>query len=159
MSMHNRSIGTPLENLLPRLDKARKTGPDRWLARCPGPAHHRGDKHPSLAITEKPGGHVLMFCPVCQDTAAILDAVGLTFSDLYPPKTDEPMIKGERRPFAAIDLFRAVAFETTVVLLAARDMLEAGDLVLGDEGFTRLEQAHDRIQSALSLAMGGTRHG
>ena len=148
------------EVLLSRLDKVRQTGPDRWLARCPGPAHHRGDKHPSLNISEKPDGCVLMHCPVCQDNAAILAAVGLEFSDLYPPRPPtDTFLPPERRPFPALDILRSLAFEATIVLCAAADMLNAGDLVLGHDGFDRLRLAHDRIQSALTLVEGVRRHG
>lgn len=149
-----------IENLLSLLNQVRQTGPDRWRARCPGPGHARGDRHPSLNLRELADGRVLLHCPVCQDTPAILAAVGLTLSDLYPPRpATETCIKPERRPFPAADIFKSLAFEATIVLCAAADMLNAGDLVLGQDGFDRLALAHDRIQSALSLAEGGYRHG
>lgn len=140
--------------LLDRLDKVRKTGPDRWLARCP--AHN--DRSPSLSIRETEDGRTLVHCFTGCPVENIIAAVGLEFSDLYPPRPLNHQIKPERQPFPATDILHALAFEATIVLLAARDMLEAGDLVLGSEGFDRLAQAQDRIQSALSL-IGGRRHG
>lgn len=142
-----------LENLLSRLDSPRQTGPDRWLARCP--AH--SDKSPSLSVRELPDGRVLVHCFTGCDTAAILTAIGMEFSDLYPPRPDT-CAKPERRPFPAIDVLKALTFEATVVLCVARDLLEAGDLVLGPDGFARLALAHERLASALSLASGGSRH-
>ena len=80
-------------------------------------------------------------------------AVGLEFSDLYPPRPPaDPHAKPERRPFPALDILKALAFEATIVRLAARDLLEAGDLVLGEAGFARLALASERIESALSYA-------
>ena len=144
-----------IENLLSRLDRPRQTGPDRWLACCPAHA----DKSPSLSIRELPDGRVLAHCFAGCDTAAILTAIGMEFSDLYPPRPDT-CAKPERRPFPAQDVLEALAFEVSIVLCAARDLLEAGDLVLGTEGFARLELAYQRIGSALSLAQGGyRRHG
>lgn len=143
-----------VETLLSRLDKPRQTGHGRWLARCPAHA----DKTPSLSIRELEDGRVLIHCfPGCAP-AAILAAVGLEFSDLFPeqPLTDRG--SPERRPFPAADVLKAIAFEATIVLLAARDLLEAGDLVLGEEGFQRLALACDRIQSALTVS-GVRRHG
>lgn len=148
------------EVLLSRLDKVRQTGPDRRLARCPGPNHAHGDRHPSLNISEKPDGRVLMHCPVCQDNSAILAAVGLEFSALFPPNSvTNCNLPPERRPFPALDILKSLAFEVTVVLSAAADMLNAGDLVLGHDGFDRLALAHERIQSALTLVEGVRRHG
>lgn len=148
-----------VETLLSRLDHVKQTGPDRWRARCPGPNHAQGDRHPSLNICETPDGRVLMTCPVCQDTPAILAALGLAFSDLFPPRPiTDSRVKPERRPFPALDVLKSLAFEATVVLCAAHDLLEAGDLVLGAEGFDRLRLAHDRIQTALTLVEGGRRH-
>lgn len=145
-----------LDTLLPRLDKPRQTGPGRWLARCPAHA----DKSPSLSIRELDDGRVLMHCFTGCPTADILAAVGLEFSDLFPPKPPaDPHAKPERRPFPALDILKALTFEVSIVTLAARDMLEAGDLVLGSAGFDRLALAHERVQSALTIAEGVNRHG
>lgn len=144
-----------IDDLLSWLDKVRPTGPGRWLARCP--AHN--DKSPSLAIRELADGRVLVHCFTGCSTADVLTAVGLKFSDLYPERIERHTVKPERRPFNAMDVLKALAFESTIVLLSARDMLQAGDLVLGSEGFDRLALAHERIQSGLSLAEGARRHG
>lgn len=142
-----------IEIVLSRLDRVKQTGPDRYLACCP--AHP--DKSPSLSLRELDDGRTLIHCFAGCETAAILSALGLEFSDLYPPS---PLgnVRPERRPFPALDVLKAVSFEATIVLCAARDMLDAGDLSLGVEGFARLKQAADRIESALSLAQGGLRH-
>ena len=143
-----------IDTLLSRLDKPRRTGPGRWLACCP--AHP--DKSPSLSIRELDDGRMLIHCFAGCSVGDIVAAVGLTFQDLFPD-TKEHRIPGERRPFNPMDVLKALAFESTVVLLAASDMIQVGDLVLGDDGFERLAQAHDRIQGALSLIDGERRYG
>lgn len=142
------------ESILSRLDRVRQTGQNTWLARCP--AHP--DRSPSLSVRELDDGCVLIHCFAGCDTAAILSAVGLEFADLFPPKSIDHA-KPQCRPFPALDALRALSLEVGVVLVAARDMLDAGDLVLGKEGFERLALAADRIQSGLALVRGSGRHG
>lgn len=57
---------------------ARPAGPGRWLARCP--AHD--DRRPSLGIAEGDGGRVLCHCWAGCDTAAVLAAIGMSWSDI-----------------------------------------------------------------------------
>lgn len=134
--------------LLSRLEGVRQSGPNRWLARCP--AHH--DKNPSLSVRELDDGRTLLHCFAGCDTAAVLAAVGLEFSDLYPPRpATTTFVKPERQPFNDLDVLKALAYEVEIVMLAAFRLVDAGDLVLGESDFTRLQLAHSRIQSALSL--------
>jgi len=70
----------PIDLLLGRLEGVRKTGPDKFMARCP--AHN--DQSPSLSIRETEDGKILLYCfPGCS-AQDVLDAIGLTFEDLYP---------------------------------------------------------------------------
>lgn len=74
----------PSERLLPLLEGVRRSG-DGWSARCP--AHD--DKHPSLSVRETADDTVLVRCHAGCETQAILDAVGLKFSDLFPERLSE----------------------------------------------------------------------
>jgi len=58
----------------------RKIGDGRWKARCP--AHK--DSDPSLSITAAGNGRVLLHDFGGCNTADVLAAVGLSFSDLFP---------------------------------------------------------------------------
>ena len=73
---------TPIDTLLPLLQKVRKTRFDRWIACCP--AHD--DKNPSLSIQEQDDGTLLIFCHAQCAPAHIMAAVGLELKDLYPQK-------------------------------------------------------------------------
>jgi hypothetical protein len=128
--------------LLFHLDKVRKTGAGRWIARCP--AHD--DKSPSLAIRELDDGRVLIHCFSGCAAADVLNAVGLDFEALFPerPVGDR---KPERRAFSAMDALRCLAFEGTVVLLAAQDASEGKALSAGD--IERLAIAIGRVNAAL----------
>lgn len=140
--------------LLSRLEKVRQTGAATWTACCPAHA----DKSPSLSIRELDDGRVLVHdfggCPVDD----VLAAVGLELSDLFPEKPITHA-KGERRPFPAADVLRALASEVCVVLLVAGDMMKFLDLLIAPEDYQRLELAVDRIQAGLNLINGGLRHG
>lgn len=77
--------GNPIDKLLSRLN-FRRTGDNRWMAHCPA---HR-DKDASLAIKETLNGTVLVKCFSGCETVDVLDAIGLTFKDLYPGEFSEP---------------------------------------------------------------------
>ena len=72
-----------LNDILPRLDKVRQVGSDRYMACCP--AHD--DKTPSMTITDT-GDKVLVHCFAGCSTAEIIDAMGAKWKDLYPEDTD-----------------------------------------------------------------------
>lgn len=66
--------------ILYRLDKVRRSGNGRWVARCP--AHE--DRSPSLSVKECLDGHTLIHCFAGCDYKDILAAIGLGPLDLYP---------------------------------------------------------------------------
>lgn len=132
-----------IDQLLSRLDGVKRTGKDRWLARCP--AHD--DKRASLSISELSDGRVLCHCFALCDVQSVLAAVGLEFDALFPEKLESTNFKKERRPFPASDVLRAIAFEALVVSMAALDM--AHGRTISEEGRNRLLLAHQRISGAL----------
>lgn len=68
----------PIERVLARVQHNGGPGPT-WSARCP--AHY--DDRPSLSITERPDGQVLIYCHALCDTDNVLEAIGLEYDDLY----------------------------------------------------------------------------
>jgi hypothetical protein len=138
-----------VDNLLSRLDKVRRSGPDNWMACCP--AHE--DKSASLSIRHDDDGKTLIHCFAGCSVHEVVGAIGLEISDLFPPGDHHG--KPERRPFPAVDVLRCVAFETLVVSAAAAALL-AGE-PFGPAERERLILAASRIQGALSAA--GVNHG
>ena len=134
-----------VENLLDHLEKVRQTGAGRWIARCP--AHD--DKGPSLSIRELEDGRVLLHCFAGCEVEAILDAVGMTFGDLFPPRPLGNCTHPERRPFPAADVLRCLAHESLVVASCVASML--GDAFTPADR-ERLVLAVARIQAALDVA-------
>ncbi len=135
------------DKLLSRLQRVKRTGPGKWIASCPT----REDKSPSLAIAEKDDGTILLHDFGGDSVEAILGAVGLSFSDLYPDKQDH-VAKPTRRPFNASDVLSLVAFESTVAVVVVSDVVHGKEIT--DQDFERLLVAAQRLGNAAEVCNG-----
>jgi hypothetical protein len=131
------------DTLLSCLEGVTRRGAGRWEARCPAHA----DKHPSLSIRELDDGRILAHCFAGCAVESVLAAVGLTLSDLYPPRALGCHCKPERRPFPAADVLRAISFEALLVATAAAHLSKGKPLSEVDRA--RLMVAHTRIRAAV----------
>ena len=132
-----------VDALLSRLEKVKGRN-GSWTACCPAHA----DRSPSLAIRETGDGRILLHCFGGCSVDAVVGAVGMDMTDLFPEKpTSAPP---ERTRFYASDLLRVIAFEATVVMVAAYDVRKGKKLA--DADMRRVELAHQRIQSAMEAA-------
>jgi putative DNA primase/helicase len=68
----------PLSTVLARLPGCRRSG-DGWSASCP--AH--GDEHASLSVSRRDDGSVLLKCHAGCSQTAVIEAMGLTFKNLF----------------------------------------------------------------------------
>lgn len=138
-----------VDSLLSRLEGVRKTGRDRWSARCPAHA----DKHPSLsiAISDRNPDVVLLRCHALCDVDDVLAAVGLTFDALYPerPTTEN---KSQRRPFFPTEVFEVARLEVAVVAVIAADMRR--QQTVSEADYNRLFLAVDRLNGIAQAAYG-----
>ena len=135
-----------VNNLLSRLDGVKPTGASCWIAKCP--AHDDG--HASLAIRELDDGRLLLHDFAGCDTSDVLEAVGLSFDDLFPNRLPFQQSKRVRRPFNAIDILRCIALESLIVAIAASDM--GNGIALSENGYLRLQVAASRLQQAAEVA-------
>ncbi len=133
------------EALLSRLDGVRRTGANRWLAKCP--AH--GDRTASLAIRELDDGRILLHDFAGCDPEHVLSAVGLKFDALFPNALGENLRK-ERQPFPAADVLRAVRLEGLIVVCAAAMLVRGESITEADR--ERLNTASARIGAALEAS-------
>ena len=126
-----------VDTLLQRLTKV-KGGRGHWTACCP--AHE--DRSPSLAVTETDDGRILLKCFGGCSVQAIVCAIGMDMTDLFPDSNDhyKPKVKNA---FYATDLLKLIEFESTIVIIAANDL--ANGKQLSDNDRSRLKQAHERI--------------
>lgn len=133
------------DSLLSLLDGVKRTGQGKWLAKCP--SHE--DRTASLSIRELDDGRILIHCFAGCGVHEVVGSISLRIDDLFPPREDgKHFTKGERRPFPAADILRAIAFESTLVLIAAADLLAGQPFNETDRA--RLALAVSRIQAALT---------
>lgn len=132
--------------LISRLEKVRKSGNGRWVCRCP--AHD--DKGPSLAIRELDDGRILLHCFAGCETASVLDAIGMTFDDLFPERLPGDNFHKERRPFNASDVLRCLSFESMVIYQYALSLSKGESLT--DTSRARLLTAVSRFQHGAEVA-------
>jgi hypothetical protein len=119
-------MSAPVDRLLGRLEGVRKTGPLRWMARCP--AHE--DRTASLSIRETDEGKILIYdfagCGACD----VLAAVGLDLADLFPERVDKYPQTGRAPrhrsapPISAGDALELLDQEAWVVEIAAHDLAQ-----------------------------------
>lgn len=139
---------TPAENLLSRLTKVKRTGPDQWIASCPT----RDDKRPSMTIRELPDGRVLLHDFGGDSVDEILAALGMSMSDLFPPRMEAPgpgKPHRERLPFNPLDVLRILDFEACIVQRFGYGL--ARGEVPAEQDLERLRTAVSRIGAARGL--------
>ena len=135
-----------IDNILNRLDRVKETGNSKYLACCP--AHD--DRSPSLSIRETKDDQILLNCFAGCDPQSVLDALGLTFSDLYP----EPLghrFKPSKQRVSAREILCSLDHESLVVAIIGADFINRKSL--DDETWERLATAVNRINSARAEAV------
>ena len=127
------------EALLSRLDKVRQTGHGQYIACCP--AHD--DRSPSLAVTEKDDGRVLLWCFAGCETADVLYSVGLEFHDVMPERIESEHSYRPLKWINAKDALSTLDHEALVVATIGADFLKYKEI--DDKTWSRLATAVNRI--------------
>jgi len=128
-----------IHTLLGHLDRAKQTKPGSWAAACPCCQSRLG--RPVL-VTETNDGRVLMHAFCGCETKTVLDAIGLTFTDLF----DAPLTfhaSPTKARFSARDLLEVISKEMSVVAVIASDLLARRAISVED--WARLALATQRI--------------
>lgn len=141
-----------LTNILNRLQKVRKLTANRYIARCP--AHQDG--RPSLSLSEK-DDKVLLHCFAGCHPTDILEAVGLSFDDLFAKPLPSRNNEQESDEITPHDVFRelttglsyaqgldAVRHDATMIWIIVGKMLDGNRRATPQE-FTLLTECKDNI--------------
>ena len=138
------------ELLVNLLERVKQTGPGRWIGSCP--AHE--DRSPSLSVRELDDGRVLINCFAGCGAIDVLDALGLEWGALFPPKSsaESALLPQSHSRIPARDLLEIISEETSVVAIVAADML--GKRTIAEQDWTRLAHAAARIGRARDHAHG-----
>ena len=137
------------EPLLQRLDGVVKQGKG-WRARCPA----CGGSSRKLSIAEA-DGRVLVHCFGGCKAVEVLDAVGLCWADIMPPRHWPESPEERRRARQAIReagwaaALAALALEAAIVRIAAAQVLQDKPLDWND--YCRLVKAEERIGNAAAV--------
>jgi hypothetical protein len=109
-------MSDPVSNLLPRLEKVRECGPNKWQACCP--AHD--DRDPSLSIARGDDGRVLLKCWAGCSALEVMESVGLTLSDLFEGRTHHRHPPSNKRLYPNYrKILELLRHELTVLMIAA----------------------------------------
>lgn len=127
-----------IETLLNQLTKVKPNGRGQYIACCPS----HDDKHPSLAIRQTDDGKILLKCFGGCSAYEIVSAVGLSLTDLFPPRESNHSTP-IKNPFPASSVLRCIQSETLIVVTAACNI--ANGAVLLDQDRQRLVIAASRI--------------
>lgn len=138
-----------VSDLLARLERVRQSGPSNWRAMCP--AHVSKHRSQSLQVSERSDGSIGVHCFAGCEVGAVMDAVGLTVSDLF----ERPVSTDRRRPsrmFSPQAALECLAEEGGVLLMAGAMLLENQTITEAD--WQRMSVAQGRINSAWELCRG-----
>lgn len=138
-----------IEEILAKLEKVKRSGPNNWTACCP--AHE--DKNPSFALHQATDGRILGYCRAGCSIDEIVNAVGLGWDAWWPPKQEGDSRPAIRRPYPAADILALLVDESHIVAVAACNLGNGFELTHGDH--ERLLVAMTRIEEARRLALGG----
>lgn len=134
-----------IEAVLSRLKGLKPSGLDKWIARCP--AHK--DRSPSLTIRAIADGRILMHCFAGCGTDAVLDALGLKFTELFAERMVHDGLERIPQPFSPLDALKCLTAESVVVAIVSSDI--ALGKAVSDADAHRVAVAAGRIASALEV--------
>jgi hypothetical protein len=131
-----------IEKLLLNLDKVKRTSNNSWMACCPAHA----DKSPSLSIKDTGDGRLILKCFAGCETIDVLNAVGLDWDDVMPPKTQyTPTVKPVKHTIYATDALRILKTESQIITMAAMDITKGR--TINDSELSRIKLAMQRINT------------
>ncbi len=126
-----------IDGFISGLEKVRRSGEGKYLACCP--AHD--DRSPSLAIKHT-DGKILLHCFAVCSVHEVVGALGMELSDLMPDNFTYQ--KGSKpSKLSKYELFDRVVFESTILLVAIRQLFDGMPLTNND--MTRVKKAESTI--------------
>jgi hypothetical protein len=136
--------------LIDRLDRPKQTRPGAWLAGCPCCQSKRGRP---ISVRELDDGRVLLYAFCGCGTDAVLAALGLTLSDLFPERLPLHSYAASHSHIQARDLLEIISEEASVVAIIAADLLARK--TISEKDWQRLATAVARMGRARDHAYGG----
>lgn len=128
-----------IEKILTKLKKVKPTGSGKFIAMCP--LHN--SKSQSLALKEV-DDRVIIHCFGGCATADVLNAIGLSFSDLFPERIPGPTAPKTKFPkFNTYELFPLLVQEAMILAIAWNDIRQGKPVNEADS--IRVKQAYATV--------------
>jgi hypothetical protein len=137
------SLAADIHLVLSKFEGVKQTAPNKWLAKCS--AH--SEKHASLGFKLTEEDSIIMHCFAGCDTSAVLAAVDLEFSDIFPQKTaciydsTKPRPKAPR--FSKSELFDLLVIEALILAMVFEAIRNHGSVSAAD--VERAQKAFDCV--------------
>jgi 2C-methyl-D-erythritol 2,4-cyclodiphosphate synthase len=138
---------SPIDKVLSRLERVKRTGDGRYMAASPA----RKDRTPSLSIRELSDGRVLLHDFGGSTLEQLLSAMGLDIGDLFPDTPTQHTSARRERIAAPHELLALAAFEASVVAVIAADMLR-GQPIDADRLTAAAARLGDMVQATRQQA-------
>lgn len=135
-----------LENLLGRVQKAKRSGRDSWIACCP--AHQ--DKNPSMTIREVEEGKLLVHCFAGCSIEEIVSSIGITLADLMPERSPDAIRRPSAVPFNARDVMTCIQSDAGLLCVFIASVTK-GEKITSEEAANAYKAAA-RIVAATRMA-------
>jgi hypothetical protein len=135
-----------INNLISRLEGAKKTGAHSWICKCP--AHQ--DRTASLHIKNDGDDKILLNCFAGCDTYSILKSIGLDWKDVLPDSNEINHSSPKKQIIYATEALALIRFEAQIVCLIAFKMKKTR--IASDDAVDRLELAMQRINKAMEAS-------
>lgn len=138
-----------LHEIIGKLSKVRRIGEGRYIACC---VVHQ-DRTPSLAVTQKPDGVILLHCHGCGAGGVdICNALGIDPSTLFPPTHNPKYEKRNRSGFSSWQMLNVLRTDLIRLLVIANDLKKLHALSSDDRDF--VAEVILRINSGLAYLEG-----
>lgn len=131
-----------IDQFLSRLGKFQAYGRNSWRCRCP--AHD--DRNPSLSVKVEDDGRILFRCRAGCAQNEVIDALGLTFSDLFPERLTNDRLPPVRHPFPAHLVLACLEYQGLVIVQLS-NVVRSGQ-PLSESEHARLVEAVSHFQTA-----------
>jgi hypothetical protein len=138
---------TPVELVLSRLENVRRSGPG-WRADSPCGKRSRG----ALSIAESDSGGVLIHDFSGYSVREVVEAIGLSLSDLFPTRA-KPQTAAELRENREKLALAGARAAATILALEALVLRDAARSIrngepFSDEDLARIDEAAEKIDAA-----------
>lgn len=143
-----------IEGLLSRLDGVKRTGPGKWIAKCPT----RNERTASLSIKQTEDGSILLHDFGGSDAGEVITALGLSWIHLIPPhlRNNRSYSPAERQGHDAQAALNAIYGSAVLVRICGNKLLDGQGLDQSD--YHALRRAVHDISTALD-GVRGVLHG